>query len=154
MKKKNNRYTTLLFCIMLTAIMSLCTMGCSDSKSDDSNKASAAPAASEETPTQDNVLGVGETTFTFIVADKDGNETTFEIHTDKDTVGEALMDLDLISGDEGDYGLYVKNVNGITADYDTDQTYWAFYVNDEYAQTGVEQTVITEGETYSFRIEK
>lgn len=139
--------------IILIIAMSLSMTGCGNSESDDS-KASVAPAASQETSTQDNVLGEGKHAFTFLIVDKDGTETTFEIHTDKETVGEALKELNLIEGDEGDYGLYVKTVNGITADYDTDQTYWAFYVNDEYAQTGVEQTTITEGETYSFRIEK
>ena len=52
-----------------------------------------------------------------------------------------------------DYGLYVKEVNGITADYDVDGTYWAFYINDEYASTGVDSTNITEGDNYSFKVE-
>lgn len=50
--------------------------------------------------------------------------------------------------------LYVKTVNGITADYDTDQTYWAFYVNGEYASTGVDSTPVNEGDTYEFKVEK
>ena len=82
------------------------------------------------------------------------NETNFEVHTDKTTVGEALLDVDLIAGDESEYGLYVKTVNGITADYDVDQTYWAFYVNGEYASTGVDATAIEAGATYSFKVEK
>ena len=49
---------------------------------------------------------------------------------------------------------YVKKVNGITADYDADQTYWAFYVNGEYATAGVDSTTIEEGATYSFKVEK
>ena len=68
---------------------------------------------------------------TVIVVDADGNETNFVVSTDKETVGDALLELNLIEGEEGDYGLYVKTVNGITADYDTDGTYWAFYVNGE-----------------------
>ena len=48
----------------------------------------------------------------------------------------------------------MKTVHGITADYDTDQTYWAFYVNGEYAQTGVDSTNVTAGDTYSFKVEK
>ena len=100
------------------------------------------------------VLGEGKTMFLFTVVDKDGNETNFEIHTDKEIVGEALLDLELIAGDEGEFGLYVKTVNGITADYDVDQTYWAFYVDGEYAMTGVDATNIEEGKTYSFKVEK
>lgn len=76
------------------------------------------------------------------------------IHTDKTLVGEALQELELIAGDEGDFGLYVKTVDGITADYDKDGVYWAFYENGEYAMQGVDQTEITEGAAYSFKIEK
>lgn len=81
-------------------------------------------------------------------------DASFEIHTDKTTVGEALLDVDLITGETSEYGLYVKTVNGITADYDADQTYWAFYVNGEYATAGVDSTTIEEGATYSFKVEK
>ena len=103
---------------------------------------------------QVTILGEGATQFAFTVIDKDGNETAFEIHTDKEIVGEALLDLGLIAGDDGAYGLYVKTVNGITADYDTDQTYWAFYVDGEYATSGVDTTPIEEGKTYTFKVEK
>ena len=100
------------------------------------------------------VLGEGQTMFLFTVVDKDGNETNFEIHTDKETVGEALLDLELIAGEDGEFGLYVKEVNGIIADYDVDQTYWAFYVDGEYAMSGVDATTIEEGKTYAFKVEK
>ncbi|MBO5744423.1 MAG: DUF4430 domain-containing protein [Clostridia bacterium] len=73
---------------------------------------------------------------------------TFTIKTDKSIVGDALTDHGLISGEEGPYGLYIKSVNGITADYDVDQAYWAFNINGEYAMTGVDTTEIAEGTTY------
>ena len=100
------------------------------------------------------VLGEGETTFLFTVVDKDGAETVFEIHTDKEIVGDALLELGLIAGEDGDYGLFVKSVNGIVADYEVDKTYWAFYVNGEYAMTGVDATDINAEDFYSFRVEK
>lgn len=78
----------------------------------------------------------------------------YKIHTDRKKVGEALSELGLIAGEDSEYGLYVKTVNGVTADYDTDKTYWAFYVNGEYAQSGVDTTDIVDGDTYSFKIEK
>lgn len=113
------------------------------------------PSAAETTAnvrTESTVLGEGSTQFAFTAVDKDGNETPFEIHTDKETVGEALTELGLIDGEEGEYGLFVKTVNGITADYNKDGVYWAFYINDEYAATGIDATVITEGADYSLRI--
>ena len=119
-----------------------------------SDNTESTDSQSADTASDAEVLGEGETVFTFIVTDADGNDTQFEIHTDKKTVGEALLDVGLIAGEDSEYGLYVKTVNGVTADYDTDQTYWAFYVDGEYAQSGVDSTDITVGSTYSFKIEK
>lgn len=175
MKKMRNRLS-LLLCTMLVASMMLVANGCgSQTKTDDTADAGTqvsteAAAATEdadvetevteaavtnaEAQTDVTVLGEGEKTFAFTVVDADGNETAFEIHTDGETVGEALLSLGLIAGDDGDYGLYVKEVNGITADYDVDGTYWAFYVNGEYASTGVDQTAVTDGDSYSFKVEK
>lgn len=93
-------------------------------------------------------LGEGATTVTVQVK-ADERQVTFTIHTDKTTVGEALQEHNLLEGEESQYGLFVKKVNGIVADYDVDQYYWAFYVNGEYAMTGVDTTNIEEGVTYS-----
>ena len=99
--------------------------------------------------TEANVAEVAGTSFAVIVTDLDGIETTFEYTSEADTVGAALLSEGLIAGDESDYGLYVTTVNGITADWATENAYWAFYINDEYAQTGVDSTEITEGAVYS-----
>ena len=96
---------------------------------------------------EDTELGNGEKTLVVEVK-ADEKSVTFTINTDKDTVGDALLEHDLIDGEEGAYGLYVKVVNGMTADYDVDQTFWSFYINGEYAMTGVDSTDITEGATY------
>jgi len=98
-------------------------------------------------------IGEGEKSFTFIVYDGSGNNSLFTVYTDEKTVGDALMKVGLISGEDSDYGLYVKTVNGTTLDYDTDGKYWAFYVNGEYAVSGVDTTEITEGGLYEFRAE-
>ena len=41
----------------------------------------------------------------------------------------ALLEHGLIAGEETELGLMVKTVNGITADYNVDRSYWAFYIN-------------------------
>lgn len=138
--------------LALIVAMTFTAVGCGANNENSANQPVAETQVAAET--QNNVLGEGQTQFMFTVVDKDGNETNFEVHTDKTTVGEALLDVDLIAGDESEYGLYVKTVNGITADYDVDQTYWAFYVNGEYASTGVDATAIEAGATYSFKVEK
>ena len=140
----NKKFTSWLLCMMLIVAMAL-TAGCGEKKQDSNS-------AGQEVSV--NKLGEGKTQFNFTVVDKGGNETAFDIHTDKTTVGDALLELNLITGEEGAYGLYVKTVNGITADYDVDQTYWAFYVNGEYATAGVDATDIEAGATYSFKVEK
>lgn len=145
MKKKLNKNSlSLLICIVLTVVMALFTISCSDK-----NKESPKILENVEA----TALGSGSAKFTFTVTDKEGNSAVFEISTDKEIVGDALLELNLISGDEGPYGLYVKTVNGITADYDKDGTYWAFYINGEYAMTGVDSTPIKGNESYSFKIE-
>ena len=91
--------------------------------------------------------------FTVVVADLEGQETTFEYTSDKATVGEALIAEGLIEGHETEYGLYVDSVNGIALDWEKDGKYWAFYIDSEYAMTGVDATEITEGATYAFKPE-
>lgn len=106
------------------------------------------------TPVSDGaVVGEGSVSFPLTIVDKEGNSITITVNTDAETVGAALVELGLVEGEDSEYGLYVKTVNGITADYNVDATYWAFYINDEYAMTGVDQTPIVSGETYSLKVE-
>ena len=147
--KNNKKLVSWLLCMMLIVATALTTVGCGTDEKNGGQPAAEGQASGEVT-----VLGEGKTVFDFTVVDKDGNETAFEIHTDKATVGEALLELNLIAGDAGEYGLYVKQVNGITADYDVDQTYWAFYVNDAYATAGVDATAVEAGAKYAFKVEK
>ena len=105
------------------------------------------------TYTSDTEFGSGAKT---VVVEVKVEEQTvrFTIKTDKDTVGAALLEHGLIEGEEGQYGLYVKVVNGIRADYDKDKRYWAFYIDGEYAMTGIELTEITDGAKYQLEYAK
>ena len=153
-RKCNKKRLSLILSTMLIVAMAFSMTACG---SNDTNKPQTGVEASvnTEVDTQSDVtvLGEGATVFDFVVVDKDGNETNFEIHTDKTTVGDALLEHELIEGEESSYGLYVKTVNGITADYDIDQMYWAFYINGEMAMSGVDTTDIEEGAVYSFKVE-
>lgn len=121
---------------------------------EETEEPAAEESADESAAVEATVVGEGAVAFTFEVVDGEGNTTYFTVNTDKTTVGEALLDNGLVEGEDSDYGLYVKTVNGITADYDVDQTYWAFYVDGEYAMTGVDSTDVVAGSTYSFKVEK
>ena len=131
---KFQQILSFFLCIVLIAAVALFTFGCNGQTTD--------PGETEAPQTPK--------TFTFIVVDAAGQETPFTVISSKKTVGEALLDEGLIEGEDGPYGLYVKKVNGIVADYDVDQSYWAFNINGEYAMTGVDVTDIVDGDTYSF----
>ena len=147
MTKFKNSLSTLL-CALLIAAMAMLMGSCDNNTNEAGDVTQTTTAAASAT-----VLGDGARQFMFTVVDANGNQTEFEIHTDCTTVGDALIKLGLIAGDQGEFGLYVKTVNGITVDYDTDGKYWAFYQNGEYASAGVDQTEITDGAQYSFKVE-
>ena len=153
-RKTNKKFLSLILSTMLIVAMAFSMTACSDKHTDNSQAGTDVSVNTQvETNADVTVMGEGATVFSFVVVEKDGNETAFEIHTDKTTVGEALLDVELIEGEESEYGLYVKTVNGITADYDVDGTYWAFYINGEMAMSGVDTTDIVEGDIYSFKVE-
>ena len=149
-----------ILCLALIAAIALTAIGCDQAKTPETPATDGVTAASTEDataggtaaetpdPNAPTVKGEGATVFYFNVVDKDGNETKFEIHTDKTIVGEALLELGLIEGEEGAYGLYVKTVNGMTIG-DNESAYWALYQNGEYSMTGVDTTAITNGATYA-----
>ncbi|MCI8897347.1 MAG: DUF4430 domain-containing protein [Lachnospiraceae bacterium] len=150
---QGKKVSSFILCMVLIVAMALSTVGCNGSKDSGAASGDAGAQAGAEVQREGGELGEGSKEFALTVTDKDGNETQFEIHTDKETVGEALQELNLIDGEEGEYGLFVKTVNGITADYDADGVYWAFYVNGEYAASGVDVTQITEGDSYALKVE-
>ena len=141
MKQFKNKLFASVLCMVLIVAMALSMTACTNNASDDANAGQEQGQAVEQS-------------FAFEVVDKDGNTETFNITTDKTTVGEALLEEGLIAGENGQYGLYVTEVNGIVADYNVDGTYWAFYVDGAYASSGVDTTDIVDGSTYSFKVEK
>ena len=151
MKKTSfKKLSSLILSMMLIVAMAFCTTGCNGNLMKDPLTGTENGTTTQE-PT---VLGQGATVFMFTVVDGEGVETLFEIHTDKTMVGDALLELNLIEGEMDTYGLYVKKVNGITADYDVNKTYWAFYINGEYAMSGVDTTEIKEGDSYAMKVSR
>ncbi len=169
-KNGSKKFTSCILCIMLIVATASFTAGCNgstkktpsaqqaqDSAGNDSTAASSdedVETGAPDTWPDGSVIGEGSKQLSLTVADETGSEVKLEIHTDQSMLGAALSELGLIDGEEGEYGLYVKTVNGKTADYDTDGMYWALYINDEYAQSGVDTVEIKEGDSYSFKMEK
>ena len=134
------RTMTTIACGILSLLLLLSAASCTNKI--DTEKLWKSAAYSENTE-------IGEGAITVEVEVKAGERSvTFTLHTDKTTLGDALLEHELIAGDVAQYGLYVKEVNGITADYDVDQSYWSFYKNGEYLMAGVDSTEIADGEHY------
>ena len=88
----------------------------------------------------------GSKTFTLTVVHSDGASKDFTISTDREFLADALLDEKLIVESDSP-GMYIT-VDGENADYSVNQSYWAFFVGDDYAMEGMNTTVITNGECY------
>ena len=104
----------------------------------------AEPAATNGETTETN----GGLTFTVTVIHKDQSEKTFTYTSNEEFVGTVLKAEGLIKGNDGPYGLEITEVDGEQAIYATDGAYWAVYVGEEYAMTGIDTTPITPNGQY------
>ncbi len=97
----------------------------------------------------------GAKTVVIEVMDKDGEITTYEVHTDGEYLIDVMNDAKKLGltfeGEEGQYGFTVHTVNGLKADFNVDSSYWSFYVNDEYCNFGVSEQPVADGDTFSIR---
>ena len=143
---KNNMRKLLSFilCIVLIAAMALTMTACGKSE---------AQVVDGTIVSDGGEIGKGSKSFAFEVVDIEGETTKFTVKTDKEIVGEALQEVQLIAGEMGPYGLYVKTVNGDTHVYEDGGHYWAFYVNGEYGTSGVDLMPIDETAVYMFKAE-
>ena len=90
----------------------------------------------------------GSKTFTVTVVHGDGTSKDFTYTTEEAYLGTVLLAEGLIEGDQGEYGLMINAVDGEVADWNENQSYWALYIGEEYAMTGVDQTPINDGDTF------
>ena len=115
-KKCNKKLLSLILSTMLIVAMAFSMTACGGNDTDKEtpnvgtegqnvagteNDAPGDVKDEQGTQTDAKVLGEGKTEFFFTVVNKEGKETSFEIHTDKTTVGEALLELKLIDGEAG-----------------------------------------------------
>lgn len=175
MKNKLIPLLASLASMMLIAAASLSLASCGDTTPGGTSSAetpatSVSSAVDSETPSTDEPsstvshpsgtpddgtehVGEGATQFRFTATLLDGREKAYTVSTDKTTVGDALVEVGLISGTEGPYGLYVDTVCGEKHLFEEDGKYWAFYIDGEYAMTGVDKTEITAGAAYQLKAE-
>ena len=97
---------------------------------------------SRETPVE------GGKEVTVIVVHSDGTEKVFSYSTDAEYLGDLITAEGLAQGEDGPYGLVVNTVDGETASWEESQSYWALYEGEEYATTGADGIVLTDGASY------
>ena len=96
----------------------------------------------------DKTFGEGSKAVTVSVTAEE-QTVTFTLHTDAETLEEALVENELVEGDESQYGLDIKFVNGIRADYTLDGGYyWALTKDGERVDYGAGSAVLTDGDVY------
>lgn len=139
-----------VLCIALLAAAAFGVTGCTADKPEETS-AQTLLYTPGDTP---HALGEGDTTFPLTVTHLDGTAVEFEVSTNQDTVGEALEEVGLISGEEGPYGLMITAVNGETLIYEQHKAYWGFYIDGAYATSGVDTTEIAPGCAYALTADK
>ena len=104
--------------------------------------------------TEDTDFVQGEKHLGMLITAED-KTIVFNIYSDAETVGEALMENGLVEGTEGQFGLYISHVNGIKAVYEEDGAYWGFLDRDgNFMSTGVDMTELHDGDVYELRYTK
>ncbi len=102
----------------------------------------ADPSGSDSTETQPQFAHY----FTLVIVHSDGKEKIVEIQTDREFLAEALLDEKLIVESDSP-GLY-NTVDGETADYNVNQSWWKFIINGQDSFEGMNTTVIQDGAVY------
>lgn len=90
-------------------------------------------------------------TITLVVVHGDESKKEFTIATNETSLRKALEQEKLIEGTESDWGLYILTVDGETAD-EGQQQWWCLTKDGEMTPTGVDDTVIADGEHYEFTL--
>lgn len=84
------------------------------------------------------------------VVDDQEKTASYTVNTDAEYLRQAMEEAEGLTfeGDESEYGLMLYTVNGVTADYNVNASYWAVYVGDEYATNGIDTQPVEDGQTY------
>lgn len=92
----------------------------------------------------------GEKTVTVEVVHADGTKREFSYRTEREYLEELLTEEGLISGTAGEYGLFVDTVDGETADFARDGSWWRLTCNGQDAQTGAAGAALRDGDVYGW----
>lgn len=132
-----------LICVLLLSLLLAAFAGCTDEPASSADDTSAATTdTSSETPEQ-------KISITVKVVHGDGSQKSFVIETSEKTLLGALMQENLVEGDDSSpTGFYITTVDGETADYSANQSWWCLSSNGEMLMTGAGTTMISDGQNY------
>ena len=91
----------------------------------------------------------GSKDYSVTVIHSDGAQKDFQFSTDAEYLGEALLEVELIAGEEGPYGLTVITVDGEDAVWDTDNAYWCIWIGEEMATVGISEIPVYDGSAFT-----
>lgn len=92
----------------------------------------------------------GSKNITIEVVNKAEESIVYELSTDAEFLRQAMEETDGLTfdGEEGPYGFSVYSVNGEAADFTVDNSYWSFYVNEEYCTYGIDSQPVMDGDAF------
>ena len=121
--------------VILCLIFSVCLIACNDVEK--------TGIWENATYLSDTELGEGAKQIQVLVSGEE-QSVTLTISTDKDNLGDALYELNLI-----DNASYFVTINGMTADWSANQAWWKVLdANDQMTTSGVQETPISGGELF------
>lgn len=89
----------------------------------------------------------GGKSITVTVVHKDESEKVFELSTDQEYLGPALVEGRVVEDNQSEYGLYILTADGETVD-EAAQEWWCLTQNGESLTVGADQQPIADGESY------
>jgi len=90
----------------------------------------------------------GAKSITVTVVHADGSGKDFTYNTNAEYLGQVILDEGLVEGENGPYGLEIHAVDGETASWEENQSYWALFIGEDYATTGADGIVLEDGGVY------
>lgn len=144
--KKNRKTILALVALVCVAAVFVGIYSASRSRAEEE-----ARKANEERGTEEEA---GKT-LTIQIVHGNGETREFTIQTEAEYLGEALIEHEELGviGEEGPYGLYIKEVDGEAAS-DEAQTFWSVSLNGESLMVGADQQPIVDGEHYELVLTK
>ena len=142
-KNDFSKILSLSVIFVLIAAMALCIVSCGGK-----NDSKDGYVASEDATVKE------ELTITVTVIDNEGKSEEFKINTKSDNLGDALVMSGLVEGEDCQFGLFIKSVNGLRADYDLDGAYWSVSKGGEMLMTGASETPIADGDSFELTYTK